>query len=163
MVLAGIAAEDQQFLHHEKHQHAELGPADQVRPRRRTQQARRRRRRGHGNLPLLHLHIFFHRRNEAVGRRQKQSLHLHALRQSHARRGPGKNRRARRSGSRGRHRERHGRHFLRAAQRAQKRRRTHLHRAALRRQLPLDARHVSRTWASRSTTWKPIWPAWKKN
>src|ERR1700688_4192011 len=42
-------AKGQQFQHHEKFKHAEVGPADTLGSRRRTEQARSRRSGGHGD------------------------------------------------------------------------------------------------------------------
>src|SRR5260370_28687682 len=79
----------QNRLQHEKQTfpqtgRAEIGSANQGRPRRGAAASRRRHIRGSQHLPELYVHVFLDGGDEALGGRKEQSVHLYALRKPHA-------------------------------------------------------------------------------
>src|ERR1700722_14571171 len=152
LALCCVARRGAKWRHYEKRfvqkirqvkiRHAPTRRPNPSHPRRRRQPSRRRRPGQRADQSHFHLHVFLDRRNEALGRRQKQSLHLHPLRQPIARHRRRQNRRPRRRRSRRRHRLGHGRHLPRAPRRAEIRRRSYLLRPTLRRHLPPHARRL---------------------
>src|SRR5262249_45274993 len=105
-----------------KEQTERVGTADAGDSCRRTEQAWRRSGSWAEHLPHFDVHVFVDGRDEALGGRKEQRLHLYALRQSDAQRGRGKDRGARRRGSGGGDSVRNGGDFERVAGRAEARR-----------------------------------------
>src|SRR5215469_333499 len=129
---------------------AEMGRCDAGDPSGRDE-ARTRRAGGAEYRAQLDVHVFLDGGDEALGGREKLRVHLHALWESNADNCRGENRGARRGGGGDCGGVRDGRDFERAARGAERRRRSYFDGAALRRNVPADARPLSTDGDSRKT------------